>query len=464
MNLERIKAYLSKAEGVTAWILTSRETDAMTVIRLPKIYTVESGQFVPHPNPHPREVISSPAETVGVTIYSQFEADGSIWLGDASGQFISDDETSLKAVVDSLVAAARSQRNKPFPLPDKDESYPEVELADPQLAGLDHKALLHLTQKFNDQIVATTALQPDVAVSNLETFIQRTRVQVLSSSGLNLVYPVTRIDIEICFLGRPAADRVGEHTARLSCRRFSDLNPTSIVEEYASAARSIALASPPVRWQGPVVLAGEAAADFLSLQNTPLAFHANARMVYEKASQYEKGKPVWGEKPLLGEALNLVSDPLVPFGLRSARLAESDATPCRPVTVVKSGLYEGLLGARRYYHYLGLLDAGIPAPGQLGETVIPAGSTPMAELVSDNCVVIRAFSSFSVNQTSGQFAVEIRLAEKYQNGKPVPFKGGLLVGNWFETLADARYSKETQVYQSYRGPYAIRFGSLQVAG
>lgn len=460
MNLERIGNYLSKADGVSDWILTSREADALTVIRLPGIYTAESGRFISQDNAYPREVISSPSETVEVTIYSAFEADGADWLGDASGQFTSDDEKTVKAVVDNLVSACRGQRNRPFPLPGKDERYPEMELADPQLSGLDHTALLDRAQEFNNRIVAACADKPGVAVSNLETFIHRTSLRVLTSAGRELRHPTTRIDVEICFLGRPAEDKVGEHTARLSCRRLSDLNPEAIVAEYASAARDIALASPPPHWQGPVVLTGEAAADFLSLQNTPLVFHANARMVYEKTGRYEKGKPVWGDKPLVGEPLNLTSDPLVPFGLRSSCLSETDATPCRPVTIVKDGCYDGLLGARRYYYYLGLLDRNVPAPGNLGESVIPAGTRTEAELTSPDCVVVKAFSSFSVDRASGQFAVEIRLGKL--SGRP--FKGGLLVGNWFDSLADVSFSRETQAYQSYRGPYAIRFGNLKVAG
>ncbi len=463
MNLERIREYLDKADGVSDWILSSRETDSLTIIRLPAIYTVESGRFIAHENPHPREVISSPSETVEVTIFSSFEVDGSTWLGDASGQFTSDHEAVLKTVTANLVAACRSQRNKPFPLPGKDEHYPEVELADPQLAGLDHAALLERGQQFNNRIVAACANKPGVAVSNLEVFIHRTRVRMLSSAGLDLVYPATRIDVEICFLGRPSDDKVGEHTARLSCRRLSDLNPEAIVAEYAAAARDIALASPPPHWQGPVVLSGEAAADFLTLQNSPLVFHANARMVYEKTGRYEKGKSVWADKPLAGEPLNLVSDPLVPFGLRSGRLFEADATPCRPVTVVKDGCYDGLIGPRRYFYYLGLLEQGIQPAGTLGNTLIPPGQNPIEQLTSADCVVVRAFSAFSVDVASGQFAVEIRLGELHKNGNTTPFKGGLLVGNWFEALADARYSRETQVYQSYHGPKAVRLGNLKVA-
>jgi hypothetical protein len=51
-----------------------------------------------------------------------------------------------------------------------------------------------------------------------------------------------------------------------------------------------------------------------------------------------------------------------------------------------------------------------------------------------------------------------------ENGTATPFKGGLLIGNWFAALVDIRLSQETTVMGDYCGPSAIRIGGLQVAG
>jgi predicted Zn-dependent protease len=462
VNLERIKESLARVDGATDWVLVRNRAESTTVIRLPRVYAVRSGRFVSSDNPSPREVITSPGETVTVRLFSAYSADGADWVGDVEGQLTADDDGYLRQVFAGLVAACRGQRNKPFPLPGKDERYPEVELADPEIIDLPPAALLARAQGFNDRIIAAAAARPGIEVSNIEIFVRRHRNTVLTSRNLGLEYPSTRVEVEICFLARPKDDKVGEHTARLAARRLRDMDPERIVAEYADAARDIALASPPPNWQGPVVLSGEAAADFLL--GSPFGFHSNAQMVFDKSSRHAQGKPVTGDYPLKGEPLNLVSDPLVPFGLRSARLNEYDATPCRPVTIVKDGNYEGLLGGRRYYHYLGLIDRGIAPPGTIGDTLVPAGKRPEAELVADDCVVVRAFSAFSVDPTSGQFAVEIRLGETRRAGRNEPFTSGLLVGNWFEAVADAHYSKELQVYQSYRGPHSVRLGNLKVAG
>ncbi len=464
IDLDKVKHHIAGLDGVSGWFLRQVATEAITVIRLPRIYSVQDDRLTSTPNPAPREVIISPGETMQLTVYSQFEADGSAWLGDASGQVFADDQATVERVATELVAAARCQRNKPFPMPGPDQSDPtQLALADPELTGLSRSALLSRAQDFNERVIAATARHNRVTVSNLELFIRRHNCRFASSTGIKATIPTTQVQVEVCFLARPDDLHAGEHTARLNARRLADLDVDRLVDEYATAARMVALARPPEPWHGPVVLRGEALADALDIARSPLWFHSSARMVYEKSARYVKGKPVTGEEPLKGEPLNLVSDPLIPFGLRSTPLSDTDGTPCRRVALVTDGCFDRLLGSQRYFYYLGLLDQGVEPPGTVGNTVIPAGARPVEELLSDDCLVIRAFSAWEVDSTSGDFACEVRLGEVHSRAGITPFKGGLLVGNWFAALADVRFSRELQRLGSYYGPLAARFGRLQLA-
>ena len=464
MNLEHIRDFLNRTDGVNAWQLTRRLSEETTIIHLPGIYAVKDGRFTSEPNRYPREVITTPAETLYVTVYCEHESDGHTWRGDAVGQITSDTDDALKQTVDALVAGARSQKNEPFPLPGPDDRYEEVELADPELLGLDQTALVHKAREFNDGIGRAATDLGQVDVSNLELFISRVRVRFETSSGIEIEYPATRINAEVCFLARPDGDKVGEHTARLAARHLAALDPQEIVSGWGTIARDIALAGPPQDWQGPVVLLGEAAADALSLSGNPLGFHASARSVHEKTSKHSDGQPITGDIELKGEPFTLTSDPFLPLGLESRSLSGSDGTPTRRVVLAQDGNWAGLLGGRRYYHYLGLMGKGTTPPGPRGNSVVPAGPTGVGDLLCGDCVAIKAFSDFSVDNASGEFAVEIRLGELHKGGKVIPFKGGLFVGNWFSAIADANYSKETQTYWSYYGPYAVRFNQGKIAG
>ena len=462
MNYDKIKAIVAKTDGLAGWYMRRTETDATTVIRLPSIYTTREGKFVRHQNPHPREVITAPSEEVWVTVYGRHQADGNEYMGEALGQFVSDDESAVKETLAALAAAACGQPNKPYPFIDGGAVFPQVELADHELHELSSTALLARVQRFSEAVMTAAAPEFGIEVSNLEVFVRRMRNRVETSSGIALEYPSTRADAEICFIAR-FGDKVAEHTARPHARRLRDLDPERLVLAGSGHARGIAQAGPPVQHSGPVALAGAAAHDFMKLESEPLSFHCAGRAVYEKMSRYVKGKPAWGEKPLAGDAVTIFSDPLVPFGPGSR--IEGDAQPARRVCLLKDGCYDEILGGLRYYHYLGLLDQGEKPSGPAGNTVVPPRQHRTAELLGPGrTVVIRAFSDFHADPTSGDFASEIRLGEVREDGTEKSFKGGLLIGNWFDALADMKLSSETMAQDGYYGPATIRVGNLQVAG
>jgi predicted Zn-dependent protease len=447
---------------IAGWALRRTETDATTVIRLPGIYTAKEGKFLRQPNPHPREVIMSPSEEVWLKVYGRHQADGNEYMGEAIDQLVSDDEAVVKATLAALGQAACTQPNKPYPVSAAGAEFPQVELADHEIHELSYGALLARVQRFSDALLAATSGEFGVEVSNLEVFVTRVRTSIATSSGIALEYGATHTDAEVCFIAR-FGDRVAEHTARPHARRLRDLDPQALVLMGAVHARGIAQAGPPPQHTGPVVLTGAAAHDFMKLDYQPLSWHCSGKAVYEKMSRYEKGRPAYGDKPLAGDTVTLFSDPLVPFGPDSR--IEGDFLPARRVCLLKDGCYDEILGGLRYYHYLGLLELGAKPSGPVGNTVVPAGPHRTAELLGPGrVIVVRSFSDFRADPTSGDFASEIRLGEIREDGIAKPFKGGLLIGNWFDALADMKLSSETTAQDGYYGPSAIRIGNLQIAG
>jgi hypothetical protein len=236
MDFNKIREIVARTEGLTGWYLRRTETEATTVIRLPSIYTTQNGQFVRHPNPFPREVITAPSEEVWVTAYCRHTADGNDYIGEAVGQFVSDDEAAVSETLAGLIAAARTQPNKPYPLVDKTAVYPQVELADHELLELSPPALLARVQHFSETVLTTAAPELGVEVSNLEVFVKQIRNRIATGSGIALEYPTTLANAEICFIAR-FGDKVAEHTARPHARRLRDLDPEVLVTAGADRAR-----------------------------------------------------------------------------------------------------------------------------------------------------------------------------------------------------------------------------------
>ena len=79
-------------------------------------------------------------------------------------------------------------------------------------------------------------------------------------------------------------------------------------------------------------------------------------------------------------------------------------------------------------------------------------------------VEIVQFSWFNPDSVTGDFATEIRFGYLVEKGKRKPFKGGQLVGNYMEALANVRWSAETSFFGDYLGPHTARFNDLKIAG
>jgi predicted Zn-dependent protease len=466
MNIEKIKQTLKNTDGIYGWLIYKQTVQGTSVLHTPNLYTVENGKFIRTGNPYPREVISLPSEEIRITVYARSGANQNEFMGEASDQILSDDESVLKTQVASLVKACQSQKNRLYSLPDKSAVYKtDISLADPKIAKSDKTQLLNEISRFSKEILDATAEQESVDLSNIEIFIKNYHNSLDTSTGINVVFDSTRADIELCFIARLNDDRVAEATARLSARRLEDLNPRELVKDYAGYARSIALSRSPIQYQGPVIVIGEALANMFDIDNNVLSFHANASSVYNKISRYEPGKPITDDAEIKGERVTIISNPHIPYGPSSQVFSQVDASPSRIVTLVKDGNYNELIGSRRYYEYLGLLEKGLMPSGPLGNTFIPAGKTKQVDLLSaDKIVAIKLFSSWTTNPTNGDFACEIRLGEIRENGKITPFKGGMLIGNYFKMFAQAKLSHETVQINNYYGPAAVRFENLQVAG
>ncbi len=466
VNIERIKSTLAKTSNLFGWLVRQQTVLGTTVISLPNLYTVENGRFVRSSNQYPREVIYLPSEEIYLTVYVRFNDGGTEYMGEATGQVLSDEQSVLDELIQSLIVNARSLQNKPYSLPSSSQQYKtDILLADPKILTSTKPQLLDLVSEFNSTILKTTNNKESVDVSNIELFIKKHHNALDTSTGINVEFDSTRADAELCFIARLSDGRVAEATARPHARRIQDLRPQELVQTYSDYARKSARAAGPPKYKGPVIVSEEALANMLSLDTSPLLFHAGTRNVFDKMSRYEQGKLVTDDAEIKGERITIISDPHIPFGSNSHVFSTIDGSPSRPVTVVQDSNYAELIGTRRYYEYLGLLDKGIKVSGPLGNTYIPQGKKSSNELLgSDKIVVVKMFSDWSVNPINGDFACEIRLGETRENGVVTPFKGGLLIGNYFKMLADITLASERFQFDNYFGPAGARFGMLEIAG
>jgi len=194
-----------------------------------------------------------------------------------------------------------------------------------------------------------------------------------------------------------------------------------------------------------------------SLIGGVLQTQSAASSKYSKTSSWEIEKPVFkGE--VKGDPLTVWANRCIPYGSHSNRF-DNEGLAAQRVEIIKDNQLVTFHASQRYAEYL-----NIPATGAFGGVELPAGKTPASALLEEPYIEVIQFSWFNPDRFTGNFATEIRLGYLVENGVRKPFKGGQLIGNYMEALADVRWSAETGFFGSYLGPHTARFNNLKVSG
>ena len=75
-----------------------------------------------------------------------------------------------------------------------------------------------------------------------------------------------------------------------------------------------------------------------------------------------------------------------------------------------------------------------------------------------------SFSDFQMDDFSGHFGGEIRLAFLFEGGKMRPVTGGSVNGSILESQGRMVFSRERYRNEEYEGPFAVRIEGVKVAG
>ncbi len=107
---------------------------------------------------------------------------------------------------------------------------------------------------------------------------------------------------------------------------------------------------------------------------------------------------------------------------------------------------------------------GFPPRARLAAWKSLPGERKSSALLEEPYVEIVQFSWFNPNPVTGDFATEIRFGYLVENGVRKPFRGGQLVGNFWEAVADMHWSAETGMFGNYLGPQTVRINQLKISG
>lgn len=370
-------------------------------------------------------------------------------VGSASVTLGPGDEATVARRVDEAVFMAGLGGDTPWSLPAA-AKLPDVEEFDPALG--DTRARETSRGLVDAWRSAATSI-PSVRPSSMELFCGEEWQTLVNSQGLEAHSHATRVSLLTLLLA--AGDKAAERISWEERRRAADLDVKAIVGRVAEEARDLTHATQPPSGTYPVLIDAEEIGALLS----PVQANASADALYQKSSRFEVGKPLPIESKG-GEPLTVISNATAPYGLSSYPF-DGNGVPGQRVVLVKDGVFVSPWAGKQTADYL-----KTPATGTFANWEVPAGKTPLAELLAGDGPVlyVRKFSWLTPDAGRGNFGSEVRMGYLYEKGAKRPIKGGTVSGSVFAALGTARWSKESVFLGDYLGPAAVRFENLTVTG
>ena len=363
-------------------------------------------------------------------------------------------EGDIDEALEKAVMTAKLVHNQPYDFIEP-TSIPELELADKDYIKDPEGGI----QAILDSLKETTTKFSHVRMTAAECFGEEKTTHLVSSKGIDASQTTTQIYLQWVYLGGSGEDEV-ETFSEIHRRRVVDLD---IAEEAALRAQytsDLLEAEGPPSYSGPIYVQGPTLAVMVAgemLSGSLMKTLSSAAMKYSGETPWEIGESIFrGE--VKGDPLNLWANRQLPYGVPSSAF-DNEGIPAGRIPLIQDNKLESYIADQRFADYL-----DIPPTGAFGSVEIPAGNTSMSDLQSGAYVEISDYSWFNPNPITGDFACEIRLGYLVENGSRTPFKGGMLVGNLLDALADMRWSKEIGFFGNYLGPKSALFTNLQISG
>ena len=436
--LNKIIDALKARKDISAWTVRHITSQGVQVYAVPK--QIES-----------QRTVGSESYKIDVLRETK-NAEGSPAIGSGDVTVLSDDD--INSAIDQAALVASLVANPVHSIPGPG-NFPDVQLADEELKK-DPAALMN---KLMEDIRSTASKDDKVYLTAAECFGDIHTTHLINSRGIDVKQESTSVAIELVLQTKRDGIET-ESFVEKRRRRVRDIDPIHEIEVQSKYTLDLLDAKAPPTRLGAVVLRDEALATFMagaSLAGSVLQMQGSAASKYSKMTSWEIGKSVF-KSDVKGDPLTVWANRCIPFGTLSNRF-DNEGLPAQRVELIKDNNLVTFQASQRYAEYL-----GISPTGAFGGIELPAGKTGASALLEEPYVEVIQFSWFNPDQITGDFATEIRLGYLVENGTRKPFKGGVLIGNYMEALADVHWSAETGFFGGYLGPHTARFNNLKVSG
>ncbi|MBQ3664520.1 MAG: hypothetical protein II919_00250 [Lachnospiraceae bacterium] len=398
-----------------------------------------------------------------VTIYHDFEIDEKKYRGSSS--FVADLSMSEKELDHKIKDACSSSlyvKNPYYPLPagnrmetdsdgDKSSKHDMVTCADDHSSGNTAVSEDNCYTAGNlAEFVFQNDVTEDVFINSLEIFVTKQSVHIINSNGINVSYNTITYSGEFVVQAKLANDVELYHDFKYSSLDDDDI-PSSLsklVSDHLNAVKDRANAIPITKLQSDsepffvnrVILEGDSVYELFRYY----LYRTDASMVYPGYSHYKIGDSCACSN---AQPITITLNPKVPYSPEGIRLLN--------LPLISENTIRYLTGDSRFSYYL-----GIPASGTYESYQMECGSTSIDEMEKEPYLKIVSFSDFQMDEFTGGFGGEYRLAYYFDGTKTIPVTNGSISGNILDVIENMIFSSEKQTSYYFDGPLAISYQKI----
>lgn len=187
-----------------------------------------------------------------------------------------------------------------------------------------------------------------------------------------------------------------------------------------------------------------------------ISLHMHAALKYQQMSDWELGKPICDD--VKGDTITMKTLKFLPNSSRNNPV-DSEGAPVREMYLIKDGIAENYWGDCQFSYYLGVKDSFIA-----GNFEVEGGKKTEAEVRTGTYIEPVEFSDFRIDNYTGDFAGEIRLAYYHDGDKVTPVSGGSISGRLANLLGGIELSSEQRQTDNMLIPRVIKVDNVTISG
>ena len=350
-----------------------------------------------------------------------------------------DDAKSLASKLNKAVLKAKQARNAYYPLPEKTENIKEKKSTKRDLNEIAGK-------------VAKAIFKADVYkngwINSTEIFVSEFSDEFISSKGISHSSESFKIEVE-CI---PTWSNKKEEFELYKFYESSKPDYKQItfeIDEILKLAKDRSNALTPKDISLPEDLKVLVKNDMLQVIVRTLSQDLTYRNVFMHQNHYSKKDEI-SKNPF-----DLIMKPVIP-GCTASRKYDPNGIVLKPRKIISKGKASTYFGGQRFGSYL-------------KENKI-TGSLPVCEVKAEGIpykkekhLIIETFSSPQMEEDSGYWGGEVRLARYFDGKKYIPLTGFSIAGNIYEDMKEIEFSKESAILRNYKGPKYFIFKNIKIS-